>query len=707
MLKRLSESLKHLKQVIDQPLFAYASIILLQLKVIWRIWDYKDLTFGDTSSYFPGAYLWFTEFANNIIWSPLYTSFFGSFLHVTSDVYIATILHRIVIVFTVTILVLALMRRLLPPGIAWVIAAWWAILPINFDTLYEVHLFAVIPILLACLVITQRPTPLARGGAIAILAGASILVRNEFSLITAATVFICVVWEGWQYWKLSNRYPLKQYALSYGIPLIATFALILAFYSQSVIKFPELPAASAPKHTLNICQVYAFGYQQRYPGKWIGDPWTGCQDLMKQQFGQDEPSLFQALMANPPAMLDHFRWNTSLTLNGIQVSLFNATSGSVNPDYPPVILNAYWVILPTLLVGVLSITGVILIVRDRQFWWDFWLKERALTWLVLASAASVAFFVIIPMQRPRPSYLFSLTLFLMAIAGMSFFAITRDRPKLQFLSRSLPIFMAGMLIFTQPYYPNDHAIRPLLTFYRRFLPFQSEIANRSTVFLSREYSHEICRYLMNPEFCQSLSYASHEFWDALPPQQSMNVFLEDLGVNLFYVDRPLLMEFADDPRASDFLSNPTTFNWKVLALQDSNRDQWMLLQRLATLSRLDDFPDDLTNSEINYQGIDPDGWVQKEAFIELLQPESVTKFVIHGVVPEINQPEFRTRLTVLIDDQPFFQQRLNIGEFYIELQVPSAFANRHIRLNFSRHQRLPEPDQRRVSARLYSIGFEE
>ena len=119
MLKRLSESLKHLKQITDQPLFAYSTLILLQLKVVWQIWDYKDLTFGDTSSYFPGAYVWFTDFANNIIWSPLYTSFFGSFLHVTSDVYIATILHRIIIVFTVTILVLAFMRRLLPPGIAF------------------------------------------------------------------------------------------------------------------------------------------------------------------------------------------------------------------------------------------------------------------------------------------------------------------------------------------------------------------------------------------------------------------------------------------------------------------------------------------------------------------------------------------------------------------------------------------------------------
>ena len=705
MLKNLIESFKYFKQIVARPLFSYASLLLLQLKVIWQIWDYKDLTSGDTSSYFYTAYLWFTDFANNIIWSPLYTSFFGSFLHITSDVYVATILHRLVIIFTVTTLVLALMRKLLPPGIAWVIAAWWAILPINFDTLYEVHLFAVTPILLACLVVTQRQTPLARGGAIAILTAASILVRNEFSLITIATVFICIIWELSQYIKLDNSYSLRQYIIGYAIPLITAGTLIFAFYNQSIVKFPELSVISTPKHTLNICQVYAFGYQQRYPGKWIGDPWTECQDLMRQKFGQDEPSLFQALMANPPEMFDHFRWNISLTLNGIQVSLFNATSGSVNPDYPPVILDSYWVIFPTLLIVLLSTTGITLVVKNYKFWWNFWLKERALTWLILISAASVAFFVIIPMQRPRPSYLFGLTLFLMAISGMSFFAITFDRPKFQFLSRFLPVLMILMLTFSQPYYINYHNTRPLLNLYRRFLPFQSEISHQDTVFLSREYSNELCSYLMKSEICYPLSYNNPDFWDQLSLEESLNTFLENLGVNLFYIDRSLWTKLADYPRALEFLENPSIFSWKVLALQDSRSDKWMLLKQLRTLSRIDDFANDLSNDDVNYDGIDPDGWVQKESFIDLVQRESDTSFIISGVIPEINDSRFSTHLTILIDDQIVFQYQLNIGEFNINFGVPRKAGNRHIKLNFSTHQQLPAPDQREVSARLYSIGF--
>ena len=33
--------------------------------------------------------------------------------------------------------------------LAWLLAAWWAVLPVNFDTLYEVHLFALLPVLAA------------------------------------------------------------------------------------------------------------------------------------------------------------------------------------------------------------------------------------------------------------------------------------------------------------------------------------------------------------------------------------------------------------------------------------------------------------------------------------------------------------------------------------------------------------------------------
>src|ERR1700730_12800852 len=88
-----------IKSWIARPWFAYLTIFLLQLKVVWGLWQFKDLTFGDTSGYFIFAQGWFKGFSVNYLWSPLYTAFYGSFLFLSRDVYWVTRAHRLVIVF--------------------------------------------------------------------------------------------------------------------------------------------------------------------------------------------------------------------------------------------------------------------------------------------------------------------------------------------------------------------------------------------------------------------------------------------------------------------------------------------------------------------------------------------------------------------------------------------------------------------------------
>src|SRR5438045_8522626 len=45
-------------RVVAHPLVSYALIAALQLRVIWNVWKYKDLTYGDTSNYFINAASW-------------------------------------------------------------------------------------------------------------------------------------------------------------------------------------------------------------------------------------------------------------------------------------------------------------------------------------------------------------------------------------------------------------------------------------------------------------------------------------------------------------------------------------------------------------------------------------------------------------------------------------------------------------------------
>ncbi len=45
---------------------SYALIFLLNMKILWGIWLYRDLTTGDTSSYFLTAYRWSKQHAPDI-----------------------------------------------------------------------------------------------------------------------------------------------------------------------------------------------------------------------------------------------------------------------------------------------------------------------------------------------------------------------------------------------------------------------------------------------------------------------------------------------------------------------------------------------------------------------------------------------------------------------------------------------------------------
>src|SRR5579871_2787778 len=89
--------------------FSYSTILLLQIKVVWNMWRFRDLTTGDTSSYFINAHQWFQQGFTPIAWSPLYISFYGSLLHLSSDAFVVTTLHRWLIVVSLSALVLAVM----------------------------------------------------------------------------------------------------------------------------------------------------------------------------------------------------------------------------------------------------------------------------------------------------------------------------------------------------------------------------------------------------------------------------------------------------------------------------------------------------------------------------------------------------------------------------------------------------------------------
>ena len=95
----------------------------------------------------------------------------------------------------------------------------------------------------------------------------------------------------------------------------------------------------------------------------------------------------------------HFLWNIRLISYGLPVLLFNISSSGVTRNYAPVRTSKLaWICSGILLLVVTS--GLIWLLRERQYWWEKWLKERVWGWLLLATGAIVTAGVMIR-QRPR------------------------------------------------------------------------------------------------------------------------------------------------------------------------------------------------------------------------------------------------------------------------------------------------------------------
>jgi hypothetical protein len=570
-------SLHRIRDFCRRPWFAYLTLLLLQLRVVWGVWEYRDLTPGDTSFYFKDSLLWYQDFMVNITYSPLYTAFYGTLMHLSSDAYLVTTLHRLISICALSTVVLALMRRLLPPDLAWFAAAWWAVSPSNYNALYEVHVFSAIPVIAIWWFALRNVEPLTRGATVAMLLATSVLVRNELIVATGLVTLGCLFWEMWS-WR-EQRGPerlVRYYLTNYGLPILAITVLLAGFYARSTYKFPEL-LTSNRKHTLNMCQVYAFSYQEQHP-EWKGNPWVQCSEVMSMQFGLSEPTLPQMFQRNARAVLDHFWWNLSIAPNGIQVLLFNATSGTVSPDfvdYIPLTVQSSRALVLSIVCSALFVIGLLLFYRERWSWWERWLRPRAFGWLVMASVATVAL-VVIPVERPRPAYLLSFGIFLIALFGMSIQVITAYVPAIKRLSILMPAVIVALIVAVPNRYAEWSKIRPrnLLEVYRELSPFQEIIARPNTVFLKGDWYMEIGNYLGLGR-SRVLPYTLLNEADDVP----VDVILKQGGVNLFYVDEALSKKLHTSPHGVRFLTAPSAVGWKLLAFHGFGPAKWMLFQK--------------------------------------------------------------------------------------------------------------------------------
>ena len=528
----------------------YALLIVLFLRTIWGIWNSRDLTTGDTSSYYRTALEFSHSLTCSIAWSPLYTSYFGAFHWLSSDPYFVVTAHRVFLLLLLAILIFEVSRRLLDQLAAWLVTAWWIVLPINHSSLYEVHLFALLPALVFWLLLAVSSSVWVRGACVGLLALCTVLVRNEMLIALGLFGAISVCFDLWQLWCKRTDLSLRNYLAAYGIPLLIAISIILMFYWRSTEKFPELSASLEVKHTLNVAQIYSFGYGQRHP-EYTDSPWTQYHTLMSRDFGEDLPSMREAVLANPKAMAEHFLWNSSLIPSGLQVALFNCRSGKYNPDYAPTIQNQNVASSLSALYIILVTMGILLFALHREYWWSNWLAHRV--WPVIGILCiCVTVVVVMIMQRPRPSYLFPFTLALMWLGALSVKIILRHA--------RFALVPMTLVAFSVPIYflhPAEGHERPLLTMYRLLQPYRNELSKPGAGVAAAGFPDELTSYLdLGKDGTQANDL--NAVIAAMPPDASLHETLRSRDIR-FVIIAPYQM---GENRVKSFMASAKSLGWK-------------------------------------------------------------------------------------------------------------------------------------------------
>ncbi len=569
----MKSAIGRLDRLAGSAWFAYGSISLIQAKVLWGIWEHRDLTSGDTTHYFVDASRWTHGLHLDPIWSPLYAFLWGSLRWVFDDPYTTTILHRVLIVFTATLLVLAVLRRLLSPGIAWALAVWWAILPINYDVLYEIHLFALLPELLAVLIALTWSGLRMRAGVFAVLLASTILIRNEVAVALAVWAAAWIAYEVRLRRRGEGTEP-RRLAAAAGLPILAIGAVTGAVILSS--PNDDLGGRFEDHQALSVCQAYALGYEQRN-SDFTGSPFTGCERLMDRDFGKPMPTMLAAIRANPGAMGEHFLWNARLLPYGLQLMLFDRISAggqNQDPDYVPVTAESGLALAGSALVVAFVLGGLVLLWRDGHRWWRDWIGPRAWGWVALGALVATAVLAAL-WQRPRPEYLYGLSVAILAAIGLCAMAYADHWPVLKRARPAIPIVALLLLLLLPVHYGSGYVTpqvgrtgRPQKEMVDRLYPIRTDLRGDQVKLLATSAGAG-CAYLGGDDPCKPVVWKPILSRD---PGDSIRDVLKTRRVDFVYVDEqdledPAIRSAAEEAQSSGWSRAPISVDQSWLLLR--------------------------------------------------------------------------------------------------------------------------------------------
>ena len=557
------------EMVVANPVVAYAAIVALQLRILWNIWKYSDLVSGDTSSYFVDVATWQHGLRENIVYSPLYDTFWGTILAIVHNVYASAVIDRVAIILGVALLVLALMRSLFGPALGLLIAAWWVIVPANSDVLYEVHLAGAIPVLLALLVVARMPRRQGMGIAVAVLLAGAVLLRTE---LVAAAMILAVVVAAYEVRELRNgrQVARSSYVRAYVVPLALALLVIGGTYARSYTQGNEAWQLLQAKEERGFCNFYTAAYQQRHPTGFTGNYWTECQLLMRQVFGRPEPSILQATVVNPRAVAAFLAWNTQLLPGGLQVSLFGASAFENDPGPLPVAESSTYALLLSVVMLLLMIAGFISAVRDGKVALRH-MSAQTLWIAVTLASISVATVLVALTTRPWSEYIYGLTASALILTGAAVLTLVRRVDAAHILAPVALLTVATLIVgLTSMYSPGP---RPVYEGVKHLGIAQKQLQRPGSVLVAGENEVALCNYLAYSYQRKCIPVSWLALRSQVTPQHSAAQVLDGVHATALYVDANMLSE----PTIAALVVAPRAQGWQQIARGSGPGGPWYVL----------------------------------------------------------------------------------------------------------------------------------
>lgn len=509
--------------------------------VMWGFWK-GDLEHGDTAGYYSMAARWAAKGVFGgpgvLTFSPLYVAFFGWMQLSFPDAGAATVAHRLLVVLAAGVAVLAILRRIMPRGWAWFGAAWWVL--VDWHLQYEVHLFGFAMLAAGGALAGMGRSPWWRGTALAVLGSSALLVRNEYGLASILFAGCCLV-DLWRHFEGSARW---RAAFAMLLPsAIAIFAS--GWYFAGDLRHTNwhiLRQCFESRQRANLIQVYPFSYLQRHTD-WQGDPWRGGGSLMLRDFGRTNPLMMEAFRAAPAKMMEHFRWNLSLLPAGVQEGLFGCYSGKTPPDYALTRASS----IPNPVGRTLAVSAIL--VGGAWLGLGRFLRRRRIclrgspgvwTWIYLGCCGVTAVVAAVT-QRARPSYIFPITLLVLAATLLAARLLLKTWQRRwrwpAGVVRGIPIAGAAALVVgISSNYAGHYTVHPLLDDYRRVSGLRAIAAQHGRKLCANTDSvAELTQYIFTGSERQNWSAVQ---WSGISESvgqgKSLDAALTEAGVTDFY-----------------------------------------------------------------------------------------------------------------------------------------------------------------------------